>query len=56
MESIVQDKQQKCANWFGTLNNPGQDPRGVLEEMHKQGKATYTVGQLEKGAEGTEHL
>jgi len=42
--------------WFGTLNNPGDNPEEVLMTMHNQSEAAYTVGQLEKGSEGTLHL
>jgi len=46
----------KSNNWFATLNNPEGDPEEVLKLMHQEGKATYTVGQLEKGTTGTPHL
>lgn len=37
-------EQSKSANWFGTFNNPGDEPAKVLEDMHTRGKATYTCG------------
>jgi len=43
-------------NWLGTLNNPEHDCKEWLEKLHKAGKAIYTCGQLEKGAEGTPHI
>lgn len=39
-----------------TLNNPELFTADYLEQIHKKSKATYTVGQLEKGAEGTPHI
>ena len=46
----------KSNNWFGTLNNPADDPQAVLEDLFIRGKARYLVGQLEKGDSGTPHL
>lgn len=47
----------KGRQWLGTLNNPDtalcQD---YLEKWHREGKAEYVVGQLEKGEEGTPHI
>lgn len=43
-------------NWLMTLNNPTEFGSEYLEGLHKDTKATYTCGQLEKGAEGTLHL
>lgn len=40
-------------NWLCTLNNPGDLS---LAQIHELTKATYTVGQLEKGENGTVHL
>ena len=45
-------KQIQGRNWLCTLNNP----EVTLEEIHKQSKATYTCGQLERGENGTPHL
>jgi len=41
-----------------TLNNPTDDDNTAeyLERIHLAMKAKYTVGQLEKGAEGTPHI
>lgn len=43
-------------NWICTLNNPDVKPEGFLRDLHSLAGATYTCGQLEKGAEGTLHL
>jgi len=43
----------QCRNWLCTLNNPGEL---TLEVVHALTKATYTVGQLERGENGTLHL
>jgi len=47
-----------CRNWLITLNNPGHDhtAQEYLERIHKDLKARYTCGQLEKGTEGTVHI
>ncbi len=42
--------------WLLTLNNPDCDPREYLEKIHIGMKGRYTVGQLEKGEEGTPHI
>lgn len=55
MESTA-DSKKSSPTWFGTLNNPGEDPQGILLSIHNKSKAIYTVGQLEKGVEGTIHL
>lgn len=39
-----------------TLNNPEHIAQDYLEKIHTALKATYTVGQLEQGAEGTPHI
>lgn len=40
-----------------TLNNPGDvATQEYLEKIHTELKATYTVGQLESGEEGTPHI
>ena len=44
---------EKARNWLCTLNNPGEI---TLATVHELTKATYTVGQLEKGENGTLHL
>lgn len=49
-------EQSKSANWFGTWNNPGEDGEAALKGLYEKGKATYAVGQLEKGESGTVHL
>lgn len=38
--------------WFITWNNPPQDWKAALDSL----EATYTIGQLEKGREGTLHI
>ena len=43
---------EKARNWLCTLNNPGEI---TLATVHELTKATYTVGQLEKGENGTLH-
>lgn len=47
--------------FIGTLNNPHEHYGDFfladwLERVHKNSKAVYTVGQLEKGEEGTVHV
>lgn len=47
--------------FIGTLNNPHEHYGDFflgdwLERVHKNAKAVYTVGQLEKGEEGTVHV
>ena len=47
--------------YIGTLNNPEEHYKDFmledwLQAIHKQSKAVYTVGQLEKGKEGTQHV
>lgn len=42
--------------WIGTLNNPKEHGEDQLKHIHNTLKAEYTVGQLEKGAEGTAHF
>ena len=44
---------RKSRNWLCTLNNPGEL---TLEAVHAMTKATYTVGQLERGQNGTLHF
>jgi len=39
-----------------TLNNPDSLTEDYLKAIHEKGGAVYTVGQLEKGAEGTPHI
>lgn len=59
-EAALKRKQrapcQKGRYWIGTLNNPKDAPEETLERLHNLSKAVYTVGQLEKGTEGTVHL
>ena len=43
----------KARTWLCTLNNPGQIS---LESIHTNLLAVYTVGQLEKGENGTLHF
>lgn len=43
-------------NWFATWNNPPADGHAALKELFEQAKATYVVGQMEKGKDGTPHL
>ncbi len=43
-------------NWLLTLNNPEDLAQDYLERIHGSLKAVYTVGQLEKGEEGTPHI
>jgi len=43
-------------NWLLTLNNPEVPADEYLEKIHKDLKAIYTLGQLEKGIEGTIHI
>ncbi len=53
-KSVVQSRW-----WIMTLNNPQEEHKDITEVlslMHKKTEAKYTVGQLEKGAEGTIHL
>lgn len=46
----------KGRNWIATLNNPDVTPPEYLEAYMTTHRATYVVGQLEKGEEGTAHL
>lgn len=46
----------KSNNWLMTLNNPEHFCQDYLEKIHTDLKAVYTVGQLERGAEGTNHI
>lgn len=39
-----------------TLNNPDTFAEDYLRSIHERGQAVYTVGQLEKGEEGTPHI
>lgn len=39
-----------------TINNPDMYAAEYLETIHAALKADYTVGQLERGAEGTPHI
>lgn len=43
-------------NWLITRNNPEVGAEDYLTKFHQEVKARYTVGQLEKGAEGTIHI
>lgn len=49
----MQKKDIKYRTWLCTLNNPDQIS---LEKIHEILKADYTVGQLEKGENGTLHF
>lgn len=55
IEKLQPFKSKDCIGrtWLCTLNNPGDM---TLENIHALTGATYTVGQLEKGANGTPHL
>jgi len=49
------------SKYIGTLNNPDTHYEDFmaqewLEALHKRSGAVYTVGQLEKGEEGTTHV
>ena len=44
---------EKARNWLCTFNNPGEMTLAIVHDLTK---ATYTVGQLEKGENGTLHL
>ena len=46
------EKSVNSRNWICTLNNP----TCTLEDIHTRSKAVYTVGQLEKGENGTLHF
>lgn len=46
----------KGVNFLMTLNNPDVFTKDYLEKFHKETKARYTCGQLEKGKEGTPHI
>jgi len=43
-------------NYLLTLNNPTEPAQEYLDKIHQTLKAVYTVGQLEKGANGTIHI
>jgi len=43
-------------HYICTLNNPTEDAQSTLESIFNRVKATYLIGQLEKGKEGTIHL
>lgn len=48
---------KQSTQWFATYNNVDTTiARDYLEKWHTQHKATYVVGQVEKGEEGTVHL
>jgi len=54
-------QEPKRNRFIGTLNNPTTHYKDFmlsdwLEAIYKTSKATYTVGQLEKGKEGTIHV
>ena len=54
-------KASKLLKFIGTLNQPSEHYKDFmaqdwLAEAHKHSGAVYTVGQLEKGKEGTVHL
>ncbi len=51
----------KRMRFIGTLNNPQEHYKDFmaqdwLQALHTKLACTYTVGQLEKGEEGTIHL
>lgn len=50
------EKSRGSRTWFATLNNPGEDSQQLLESLVSKKKATWTLGQLEQGQEGTPHL
>jgi len=57
----MSNRQPLRMRFIGTLNNPQEHYpdfmlQDWLEAIHKTSKATYTVGQLEKGKEGTIHV
>jgi len=39
-----------------TLNNPDVFAEDYLKAIHEKSGAVYTVGQLEKGENGTPHI
>lgn len=43
-------------NYLLTLNNPTDFAQDYLQKIHETLKAQYTVGQLEKGEQGTPHI
>lgn len=43
-------------NWLCTYNNPEIETKEYLEMWFTKAKATYVVGQLEKGEQGTAHI
>lgn len=43
-------------NFLCTWNNPPAEAQEALEKLHNDLKATHTLGQLEKGENGTVHL
>lgn len=43
-------------NYLLTRNNPDVATEEYLERIHRITGAVYTVGQLEKGKEGTPHI
>ncbi len=60
MDTQPTQKARRC-RFIGTLNKPTTHYKAFmlsdwLEAIHKTSKATYTVGQLEKGKEGTIHV
>ena len=53
MQKIKSKSDIKARTWLCTLNNPDQIS---LEMIHNVTGAVYTVGQLEKGENGTIHF
>lgn len=51
-----EDVNGKSRNWLGTWNNPTVAGDEWLSKLYTESKATYTVGQLEKGENGTPHI
>jgi len=46
----------RANNWIGTLNNPDTTAEEHLNNIFSSGKVIFTVGQLEVGVDGTEHI
>ena len=53
MQKLKSKSDFKARTWLCTLNNPDQIS---LEMIHNLTGAVYTVGQLEKGENGTIHF
>lgn len=53
---MEQAARAKGRNWMGTLNNPDIPAENHLRGVSQAKGVVYVVGQLESGAEGTEHV